>query len=141
MKVKKKTKPTPDISSASMSDIAFLLIIFFMLTTVFSQEQGLNYRIPETVKPVTEEMRNIEILVQENGTLIFQGKNIPYEQIRDIAIARKAANPEIFAVLKVEEKTPYGYIVNAMDELLVGGIENIAFVSAELNLEDAVRTP
>ncbi len=134
MKVKQKPRPSPDISSASMSDIAFLLIIFFMLTTVFSQEQGLNYRIPETVKPVTEEMRNIEIIVQETGKYIVQNKEVPVEQLREIAIARKAANPEIFAVLKVEENTPYLFIINAMDELLIGGVENIAFVPAEEEL-------
>ena len=131
MKVKQKPRPDPDISSASMSDIAFLLIIFFMLTTVFSQEQGLNYRIPETVKPVTEEMRNIEIIVQETGKYIVQNEEVPVEQLREIAIARKAANPDIFAVLKVEENTPYVFIINAMDELLIGGVENIAFVPAE----------
>ncbi len=131
MKVKQKPRPDPDISSASMSDIAFLLIIFFMLTTVFSQEQGLNYRIPETVKPVTEEMRNIEIIVQETGKYIVQNEEVPVEQLREIAIARKAANPDIFAVLKVEKNTPYLFIINAMDELLIGGVENIAFVPAE----------
>ena len=139
MKVKKKTKVDPEIPAASMSDIAFLLIIFFMLTTVFSQEQGLNYRIPETVKPIEEKFRNIEILIQENGVLIYQDNQVPLDHIRDIALARKAANPDIFAVLKIEENTPYVYIISAMDELLVGGVENIAFVSADLALEEAVR--
>ncbi len=141
MKIFKRGKVKPDISSASMSDIAFLLIIFFMLTTVFSQEQGLNYRIPESITRIPLQERNLEILIQENGNLVYEGKNIPFIKVRDIAISRKAANPSVFAVLKVEEKTAYGYIINAIDELNIGGIENIAFVSAELDLEDAVRTP
>ena len=48
MNILKRNKKKPNISSASMSDIAFLLIIFFMLTTVFALEQGISYQMPES---------------------------------------------------------------------------------------------
>lgn len=141
MKVKNKNKANPEISSASMSDIAFLLIIFFMLTTVFSQEQGLNYRIPETLKKVPTEKRNLEVTVLADGKLKYDDRLIELSSLRDIAIARKAQNEEIFAVLRVEEQTPYSFIISTMDEILIGGINNIAFVPAEGELEDVLNTP
>ena len=139
MKVKKKGKNTPEIPTSSMSDIAFLLIIFFMLTTVFSQEHGLNYQLPDSVKPVELEKKNINITVGADGIFYIEDTPIDLKEIKSYVKAQKLINDEVFAVIKVEPDAPYGYLIDVIDEVIIGGIrENIAFQTTEERLEDFI---
>ena len=64
-----------EISTASMSDIAFLLLIFFLVTTIFNQEQGLPMQLPgqasETAKIKRENILDID--VQANNLVYLNG--------------------------------------------------------------------
>ncbi|MCD6580078.1 biopolymer transporter ExbD [bacterium] len=139
MKIKKKNKPSTEIPASSMSDIAFLLIIFFMLTTVFSQEQGLKYQLPDSTKEVSLDSKNIEIIVDENFNVTFDGMPIPSDQLDQIRVnvqARKLIKKDIFVIIKVAPRAPYKYLIDIIDEILLGGVDNIAFQSTDESMED-----
>ena len=139
MKIKRRNRPSSEIPAASMSDIAFLLIIFFMLTTVFSQEQGLKYQLPDSTKEVSLESKNIEITVDKNFNVTYDGMPIPSNQLDQIRVkvqARKLIKPDIFVVIKVAPDAPYKYLIDIIDEVLLGGVDNIAFQSTEENIND-----
>ncbi len=139
MKIKKRKKPSSEIPAASMSDIAFLLIIFFMLTTVFSQEEGLKYQLPDSTKEVSLESKNIEITVDQNDNVTYDGMPIPSNQLDQIRVkvqARKLIKPDIFVVIKVAPQAPYKYLIDIIDEILLGGVDNIAFQSTDESLSD-----
>ncbi|MBP7605124.1 MAG: biopolymer transporter ExbD, partial [Spirochaetes bacterium] len=53
VRIKRGAKPTGEITIASMSDVAFLLIIFFLVTSIFLLKDGLHLSLPDTTKPAT----------------------------------------------------------------------------------------
>ena len=134
MNILKRNKNKPDISSASMSDIAFLLIIFFMLTTVFALEQGISYQMPEskTNKFVLQKHEPINILIRNNGTYVYKGYGtVTLLRAKDLAYARLAVYSEAQAVLRVEEDVKYTHIIDMIDTLLGAGVKKVVFISAE----------
>ena len=133
MDILKRNKKKADISSASMSDIAFLLIIFFMLTTVFALEQGISYQMPETqhdIVPLVEEP--INILIKNNGAYVYKHYGtVTLARAKNLAYARLAVYPEVQAVLRVEDDVKYVYIIDMIDTLLGAGVKKVVFISAE----------
>ena len=136
MKVKTKSKASTAIPASSMSDIAFLLIIFFMLTTVFSQESGLKYELPDSVKEVSLDQKNIEIYIDAFGVIIMNEAVVSQDEVKTTVKTTKMVQKDAFVVIKVDPKTPYKYLVETIDSVLLGGIDNIAFQSIEESYED-----
>ena len=83
-------KKSPEINAGSMADIAFLLLIFFLVTTTMDVDAGINKKIPE--KPVYDTPINIkeknilEVNINSNNQLFVDGKIIELKDLKQIAI-------------------------------------------------------
>ncbi len=82
----------PEIPSASLADIAFMLLIFFLVTTTMDVDSGLERRLPQWVDP--EELdddqeikeRNVfVVLVNRNNQLLVEGENASIDNLRERA--------------------------------------------------------
>lgn len=128
-----KSKVSSDIPDASMADIAFLLLIFFLTTTVFNEEKGLPIVLPEAAEEVAVSQRNVlHIIIQPNGIVeIKRGESVQVQQVRpaDVeAIWRQdvAANPNLIAAVKTHPDAPYRFMVDVLDALQTAGAERIS---------------
>lgn len=119
MKLAKRRKPSTEIPAASMSDIAFLLIIFFMVTTVFNKEQGLNITLPQATKPKVLDQNVMHIALNKDdyreGFVYIEGKKYTLDNITQQIMIKKMRNPNISVVLKADESVPYFYIKKILD--------------------------
>lgn len=117
--LKRKKGMGDDLSTASMSDIAFLLLVFFLVTTTFAQEMGLTLVLPgqasETAKIKMDNILNIEI--QANNLVLLDGGQIPIPQIENEVRRRVGANPKLIVQLKVHPDAFYGTMVDVLDEI------------------------
>ncbi|NUQ80304.1 MAG: biopolymer transporter ExbD [Bacteroidetes bacterium] len=129
--IKRKKKPDPEIPSASMADIAFLLLIFFMVTTTIDVDTGIGLVLPP---PPTDEppppvkARNImNILVNSAGQVLVNNEESSIAQIREIAkkhITNRGADPNFsegpdkaLISVKVDRETSYNIFMDVYDEL------------------------
>ncbi len=119
MKLTKGRKPSTEIPAASMSDIAFLLIIFFMVTTVFNKEQGLNITLPQATKPKVLDQNVMHIALNKDdyrqNFVYIEGKKYPMDNVTQQIMIKKMRNPNISVVLKADESIPYAYIKKILD--------------------------
>ena len=121
----RKSKVSDEIPTASMADIAFLLLIFFLTTTVFEEEKGLPIVLPEAAAPqVQVSQKNIiHFLVREDGAVaIRRGESqaeqvVAFSEIEGIMRQEIANNPEIIAAVKTAPDAPYRHMINVLDEL------------------------
>lgn len=85
-----RKRETPEINAGSMADIAFLLLIFFLVTTTMSVDAGISRKIPqkeETPSNIDVNQRNIlEVNINKNNELFVDGKTILVEELKQIAI-------------------------------------------------------
>jgi len=125
MLFKTRTKVSTEIPTASTADIAFLLIIFFLVTTVFSDDKGLQLVLPEaTAEQVKISRKNIlHIFVYPDGQISVKRGRDPHEQvitkddIQGIMRAELEANPNLIAAVKVDEKSHYEDMIDILDAL------------------------
>ncbi|HRQ54134.1 MAG TPA: biopolymer transporter ExbD, partial [Ignavibacteriaceae bacterium] len=93
--IKKKQIREASIPSSSMADIAFLLLIFFLVATVIDVDTGLGLTLPEInedqVEVKIDPNRMAAVLVNENGDVLINGEVVPVFQIKDLLKARIAS--------------------------------------------------
>jgi len=81
-----------EVNAGSMADIAFLLLVFFLVTTTMNQNQGVKATLPPYVDPddipeIDYKQRNIlEILVNKNDQLLVEGEELKLKELRATAI-------------------------------------------------------
>jgi len=125
--IKKKKIPEASIPTASMADIAFLLLIFFLVATVIDVDTGLGLTLPEIVENQEEVKvdpnRMAAVLVNENGDVLIDGNVVPVFQIKDLLKARIASkndlpkNKKMIVSLKTDRKTVYNVYIAALDQI------------------------
>ena len=127
-----------EIPTAGLADIAFLLLIFFLTTTVFNEEKGLQIVLPEQQKEQEVPSENIMFLiVQPNGQVVIQRgeseqtQTVPYNRVEGILRQELAANPKLIAAVQTTPNAPYRHMVNVLDEVKSAGAERVSLQMKE----------
>lgn len=118
MKFKKMTVST-EIPSASMSDIAFLLLIFFLVTTIFNTEQGILLPLPNAnTAPKRINRKNLcEIKTDAAGRTTIDGELIQVSTLADVVRRKIFENDKLICVIETHPRAYYGIMVDVLDEL------------------------
>ena len=107
----KPKRRNPSITTSSMSDIGFLLLIFIMLISLMNQryEEKIRYSESEVLEK-TQADKNFEIWIQQNGTISADG-NILNEKTLEISVVKAIAeNPDVRIHIIADKDTPYKYV-------------------------------
>ncbi len=130
---KKKSKVSDKVPSSSMADIAFLLLIFFLVTTTFPKDRGLAIVLPEEGGEVEVSQRNIlHIIIRPDGIVEVKRGESPQVQtvapdaIEGIWRQDVSENPNLIAAVKTHSDTPYRFMVDVLDALHTAGAERIS---------------
>ena len=117
MKFQKRTV-SDEIPTASMADIAFLLIIYFMVTTTFAATRGLDFSLPQDEDtPLVDKEESVLIEIQPGGNLIVDSKPMQLGEILDYLKPKLERNPMKPVIIRPNEMAEYGYMVDVFDEL------------------------
>ncbi len=107
------------IPTASMSDIATLLIIFFVLTTVFRKEVGLPVVVPEAAN--TERIlksRDIaNVYIDKEGRVSVDDRLLDPERVGLVFKTKYAENPGLIVQIKADREAPYGQVDAVIENL------------------------
>ena len=114
----KKGKVSDEIPTASMADIAFLLIIYFMVTTTFAATRGIDFSLPqEEDSPLVDKEESVLIEIQPGGGLLVDNKPMELDAILDYLKPKLERNPMKPVIIRSSENAEYGYMVDVFDEL------------------------
>ena len=119
MKFSVRNKPKSEISTASMPDIIFMLLVFFMVTTVLREYEGLPIALPSATKiEKLESKRNTAHLwVNKVGLVSIDDKRVPMPAVRHVIYAKLAENPKLITSLKADQETTMRIITDLHQEL------------------------
>lgn len=112
---RKRRRVEVTLNLPSLVDVVFLLLIFFMLTTTFSQVLSkLDVKLPQARAVVEQKTRDTIIEIAEDGRLAMDGNLITIEDLdRKLAqIAQK--NPDETVIIKADKNVRYGRVINIM---------------------------
>ena len=119
MKINRRTHISNDISTASLPDIIFMLLIFFMVTTVLREFEGLDVIMPRA--KMTEKLESKRhtsyIWATKDGLISVDDRIIPINVLSGIMYSKIAIDPKITVSLKSDEKTTMKVITDIHTQL------------------------
>ncbi|MFQ5524738.1 MAG: ExbD/TolR family protein [Thermoanaerobaculia bacterium] len=145
MRLKARSVQNTGIPTASMADIAFLLIIFFMVTISFEVDKT-TVTLPETDLRFEIPKQAAYVSVTENGQIrVSSGEEISVpvpgpDEVLSFAAGVVAADPGKAFVLKADKEVPYQYVDGVMDSLKQAKAQVIYLLSNQETVEDGDGT-
>lgn len=114
----KRGQVDDEIPTASMADIAFLLIIYFMVTTTFAATRGVDFSLPqEEDTPLVDKEESVLIEIQPGGAFLVDNRPMELDAILDYLKPKLERNPMKPVIIRSDEMAEYGYMVDVFDEL------------------------
>ncbi len=129
----RKSGVSDEIPSSSLADIAFLLLIFFMVTTVFrtTKDQPIEWVQASATQKIDEKKKNVlEIWILENGTVFINDAPIAMESISEIVAPLYIETEQrLVTSIRADRDVPYRYIDQLQTELQEAGAVRVVFAS------------
>jgi biopolymer transport protein ExbD len=119
--LRKRKRVGIGVDMTPMVDVAFLLLIFFMVTTVFRRPLAMEVNMPEPgAKVEVPESNVMTIFVLEDGSMFYDvGKRgfngVTWEELREVLVLEADYNPDLIVLAKVDRKARYEYMVDLLD--------------------------
>ncbi|HKJ68105.1 MAG TPA: biopolymer transporter ExbD [bacterium] len=119
MKFKRKEESSGDIPTSSLPDIIFMLLIFFMVSTVLKEYQGLSVILPEAEKiEKLETKRHVTyVWIAKDGTVSIDDKLMEMDNVRHIMYEKRVNDPQITVSLRADKGSNMGLITDFHQEL------------------------
>lgn len=130
---KRNEREDPEIGGAGMADIAFLLLIFFLLVTTIDVDTGIGLQLPPAPEedqepPPIKERNLLNILVNAQGQVLLDEEPTPVDQVKQQVkdfITNEGENPELsespdkaIVSIKTDRATPYNVYIDMLDEVM-----------------------
>ena len=116
------------VPTGSMADIAFLLLIFFMATTIFRIEQGLEVKLPRASMGAKLPRQNLaHIWVDRFGRVMIDDAYVEIGQIEPIMVRKVTENNRLIVAFNTDRETPYRVMDDAMEQLKRAQALSVAF--------------
>lgn len=116
---------------APLIDMVFLLLIFFMATTSFVKEAGIDVQRPTASTAALKEKGNILIGVSADGCVFLESKQIDVRSVRAHIERCLAENPEGSVVIVADQVSQTGVVIQVMDQCRLGGARNLSIAASK----------
>ncbi len=119
MKFERKNKASNEISTSSMPDIIFMLLIIFMVTTVLREYSGLPVNIPkaEKIEKLKGKRHTAHIWVSKEGLVSINDRLFAVQDVAKIMYEKRVSDPQLIVSLKADEEAKMELISSIHEEL------------------------
>ena len=119
MKFKKKTKISSEIPTSSMPDIIFMLLVFFMVTTVLKEYSGLPVNLPKAkrIEKLKSKRHTVQVWVSKDGLVSIDDRLMNVDEVSMVMYDKRVADPQIIVSLKGDEEAEVGVVSDIHENL------------------------
>jgi len=130
VELRRKAGSGAKIPTSSMADIAFLLIVFFMVTTIFKMEQGLAITLPRSTAGEKIPKENVaHIWIDRTGTISVDDLVVSAPDIEYLVSAKLRENRGLIVSFNTDENAPYRVVNEAMERLKLANALRVTFTT------------
>ncbi len=130
-KIKRRFKGG-EIPTSSMADIAFLLLIFFLVTTTIDIDKGLGLVLPAEGETIEIKKKNIlNCLINSSGMVLLGGEPVNLKDVSRIVKEKLRENNKLIISVKTHEKTRYKDYVAIIDQLKIAEATRISIADSD----------
>ena len=125
---RRRTKAV-DINMAPLIDMVFILLIFFLVTTSFVRESGVEVQRPVAKSAVTKEKVNLIVGVTKDGLIYMENHPVDIRSIRARMERFLAETPGGVVVIVADKDSKTGTVIRVLDECRLAGVKNISIAA------------
>lgn len=118
-----------DINMGPLIDMVFLLLIFFVVTTSFVKEAGIDVQKSTAATAEVKERGNIMIGLTAEGEVYMEGKKVDVRAIRPLIERALAEDPESAVVIIADKQSETGAVVKVMDQCRLAGAKDVSLAA------------
>ena len=128
--IRRRNKERDDstIDITPMLDIVFIMLIFFIVTTSFVKETGVEVNRPNASTAVRDERGNILIAIDE---IWIDKRRVDLRSVRANVERLKAENPEGSVIIQADKASKTGFLVETMDQVRLAGVQNVSIAAEQ----------
>jgi len=126
----RKTKKT-ELNLMPLIDMVFILLIFFLVTTSFIRESGVEVKRPIASTAEQEEKTNMIVAVTEAGTVHIENQMVDIRSVRSIMERFRHENPLGNVVITADTNSRFGVSIEVLDEVRQAGITNVVVAATQ----------
>lgn len=128
LRLRTRHSVTARIPTASMADIAFLLLIFFLTSTIFRLEAGLEVDLPRAESGVgSTRQRSTHIWIDDTGQIAIDDYLVTLEEVDGVLAAKLRGWGELIVSLQIDKEVPYQAVDRLMRQLKRANVRNVSF--------------
>lgn len=118
-----------EVNMSPLIDCVFLLLIFFIVTTVFVDETGVEVERPEAVTSVMLDRQSIMIALTSDGTIVYGGRTIDLNSVRGL-VAQQIREREVPVVILADSGSNTGRLIELIDECKLAGAAQVSVAAS-----------
>jgi len=127
----RRKSATADINISPLIDLVFLLLIFFMVTTSFVRETGVEVERPTASTATASDSSNILIAVTDQGEVYFDHQRVDIRTVRGHIARAIAENPGAEVIVVADRFSHTGVVVQVMDQCRLAGAVRVNLAASE----------
>ncbi|MBN2699925.1 MAG: ExbD/TolR family protein [Methylohalobius sp. ZOD2] len=120
-----------DINLTPMLDIIFIMLIFFIVTTSFVKEAGIQVNRPSAQTAERQERGNIIVAIRPNGEIWIDKRPVDIRAVRAVVARLKAENPLGTVVIAADREAKVNILTRVMDQIRLAGVTDMAIAAAD----------
>ena len=127
---RKTLDESSEIDLTPMLDVVFIMLIFFIVTTSFVKETGIEVNRPSAATAQKKSKGNILIAIRPNGEIWIDKRHIDIRAIRANIQRLKASSPNSSVIIQSDADAKTGILVRVMDQIRLAGVQNISIAAS-----------
>ena len=124
-----------ELNMTPLIDCVFLLLIFFMVTTVFKQPYSLQVVLPEAQQGVIVEEKKLVASITQDGRMEINRHLVTLDNLEQVLLREKEGTRSRTLVVRTDQETPHKYLLDLFEVAKRVGIEKIPLATEELRKE------
>lgn len=118
-----------EINIGPLIDIVFILLIFFVITTNFTRQTGLDVSKPQAKSAVSLGQKVVLIGISREGNIHAFGRQIAMENVKTLISQEVAKRPEMSVVIVADNDAAIGKAVQVMDQCALAGVQKVSIAA------------
>ncbi len=137
MKFRRKPRENVEINLASLIDVVFILLLFFVVTTTFTRETQLKVDLPEAASgtpPEQSALKQLEVLIAADGSYSLNGRQLRKSDLETLSAAlqkESEGDNSLPLTISADAKTPHQAVITAMDAAGKLGFAHLRMTTVE----------
>lgn len=124
-----KSDDDTDLDMTPLMDIVFIMLIFFIVTTSFTKESGIEINRPSAQTAERQQRGNILVAISANNEIWIDKREVDVRAVRANIERLHAENPEGAVIVQADKDSKNGMLVQVIDQIRLAGVNNVSLAA------------